>query len=146
MTQLCACRSNGLSPNNSVHSALNSQYCRSTNVQYSFRPSALPIHTVSMSSAACIACSLYGKAGGGHSTHSRLFALDLLCRQVLHTDLELQWLTNLAKGSFLISSSVLLWYLRISRNATVPGRYLKVFLPASFFAVLLSSCEKCRTV
>ena len=38
--------------------------------------------------------------------------------------------TSLANGSFLISSSVLLWYLRISRSATVPGRYLKV-LPAA---------------
>ncbi|KAK9670692.1 hypothetical protein RND81_13G218600 [Saponaria officinalis] len=32
--------------------------------------------------------------------------------------------TSLWKGSFLMSSSVLFWYLRISRSATVPGRYL----------------------
>jgi hypothetical protein len=36
--------------------------------------------------------------------------------------------TNLAKGSFRIRSSVLLWYFLISLNATVPGRYLR-FLP-----------------
>ena len=30
--------------------------------------------------------------------------------------------TSLAKGSFLISSSVERWYLRISRRATAPGR------------------------
>ena len=33
-------------------------------------------------------------------------------------------LTSRANGSFLMSSSVLRWYLRISRNATVPGRNL----------------------
>lgn len=30
--------------------------------------------------------------------------------------------TTLEKGSFLMSKSVLFWYLRISRSATVPGR------------------------
>lgn len=31
--------------------------------------------------------------------------------------------TTREKGSFLMSKSVLFWYLRISRSATVPGRY-----------------------
>ena len=31
------------------------------------------------------------------------------------------------KANFPINSSVLLWYLRISRKASVPGRYLRIF-------------------
>lgn len=39
-------------------------------------------------------------------------------------------LTSLLNGSFLINSSVEFWYLRISRSATVPGRYrLGFFTP-----------------
>ena len=39
------------------------------------------------------------------------------------------FLTSLAKGSLRMSSSVDRWYLRISRRATVPGRYRR--LPAA---------------
>ena len=37
-------------------------------------------------------------------------------------------LTNQSNGALLISSSVVLWYLLISHNATVPGLYLLGFL------------------
>lgn len=39
-------------------------------------------------------------------------------------------LTSLANGIFLMSNSVLFWYFRISRSATVPGLNLCFFLPA----------------
>ena len=53
--------------------------------------------------------------------------------------------TNLWKGSFLIRSSVLFWYLLISRRATVPGLYLCGFLTppvagALLRAALVASC------
>jgi hypothetical protein len=46
--------------------------------------------------------------------------------------------TSRAKGSLRISRSVDRWYLRISRSATVPGRYLCGFLiaPPSVAAAL----------
>ena len=54
-------------------------------------------------------------------------------------------LTSLWKGAFLMSNSVDVWYLRISRRATVPGRYLCGFLTppvvgADFLAALVASC------
>lgn len=54
-------------------------------------------------------------------------------------------LTNLWKGSFLINSSVLFWYLLISLRATVPGLNLWGFLippeaTADFLAALLATC------
>lgn len=53
--------------------------------------------------------------------------------------------TTLWKGSFLIRSSVLFWYLRISRRATVPGRKRWVFFTppdagADFLAAFVASC------
>ena len=54
-------------------------------------------------------------------------------------------LTNLWNGNFLMSNSVDFWYLRISLNATVPGRYLCGFLTppvagADLRAALVASC------
>ncbi|KAK3022612.1 hypothetical protein RJ639_045763 [Escallonia herrerae] len=54
-------------------------------------------------------------------------------------------LTSLWKGSFLINSSVLFWYFRISLSATVPGLNLCGFLTppvagADFLAALVASC------
>jgi len=48
-------------------------------------------------------------------------------------------------GAFLINRSVLFWYFRISRRATVPGRYLWGFFTppavgADFLAALVASC------
>ncbi|KAK2974782.1 hypothetical protein RJ640_026758 [Escallonia rubra] len=54
-------------------------------------------------------------------------------------------LTSLWKGSFLINSSVLFWYFRISLSATVPGLNLCGFLTppvagADFLAAFVASC------
>ena len=54
-------------------------------------------------------------------------------------------LTNLWNGNFRMSNSVDFWYLRISLNATVPGRYLCGFLTppvagADLRAALVASC------
>ena len=54
-------------------------------------------------------------------------------------------LTSLWSGSFWINKSVLFWYLRISRSATVPGRYLWGFLTPPddgdfFLAAFVASC------
>ena len=54
-------------------------------------------------------------------------------------------LTRRWNGSFLIKSSVLFWYLRISLKATVPGLYLCGFLTppvagALLRAALVASC------
>ena len=43
------------------------------------------------------------------------------------------------KGAFLISNSVLFWYLLISRSATVPGLNLWGFFPISLSLLLLAS-------
>jgi hypothetical protein len=53
--------------------------------------------------------------------------------------------TNRWKGNFRIKSSVDFWYLRISRRATVPGRYLCGFLTppvdgADLRAALVANC------
>ncbi|KAL5651207.1 hypothetical protein ACJX0J_036665, partial [Zea mays] len=50
------------------------------------------------------------------------------------------------KGNFRISSSVLFWYLRISRSATVPGLYLwGFFTPPVVGADFLAACNKTTT-
>ena len=54
-------------------------------------------------------------------------------------------LTSLWKGSLRMRSSVDFWYLRISRRATVPGRYRWAFFTppvagADFRAALVASC------
>ncbi len=49
-------------------------------------------------------------------------------REMLVISVSFMYHTSLANGSFLMSSSVLLWYLLISFRATVPGRYRWRFL------------------
>ncbi|KAL5660555.1 hypothetical protein ACJX0J_027680, partial [Zea mays] len=50
------------------------------------------------------------------------------------------------KGSLRISSSVLFWYLRISRSATVPGLYLwGFFTPPVVGADFLAACNHSTT-
>ena len=56
-----------------------------------------------------LACLLQGEDGASLETQVRLEVLGDLTHQTLN-------------GSLRISSSVLFWYLRISRSATVPGR------------------------
>lgn len=53
-------------------------------------------------------------------------------------------LTSREKGSFLISSSVLFWYLRISRSATVPGLYRGFSADTSHACMpMLHQCHAC---
>ena len=53
------------------------------------------------------------------------------------------FLTKWSKGALLISSSIVLWYLLIPHNATVPGLYLLGFLASVLGSSMSNLCSHC---